>query len=254
LSQIQKNQTDQSCFVHNNNCYLLYDGELLKGPEAGLLNRDIFQQATEYQIITTGGRGQAWFIEIDGLSTVYRRYMRGGLIARVNQQTYISPSLENTRSFKEWRMLQWMREKGLPVPRPVAASVCRWPLRFSPFYHAQILVERIPNVQTLDQVLSLRPLKIEEWHSIGQCICRFHREGIYHADLNANNILIDAESVVYLIDFDRGEMRSSLQKNTQWMQDNLLRLKRSLLKQRSIHKTYYYTEESWQALVDAYEM
>ena len=252
MSQKQKNQTNENGFVNKNDCYLLYNRELLKEPEADLLNSGIFQQATECHAITSGGRGQAWFIEMPGLSTVYRRYLRGGLVARVNRQTYIGLSLENTRSIKEWRMLQWMHKKGLPVPRPVAASVCRWPFRFSPFYRAQILLERIANVQTLDLVLSQRPLGDEEWRLVGQCLRYFHNAGVYHADLNANNILLDTESKVYLIDFDKGEIRGDQLKNTQWMRDNLQRLKRSLLKQQAIHPDYHFNEKNWQTLISAY--
>jgi len=252
LSQIQKNQTNENCFIHKKDCYLLYNGELLKEPEACLLNSGIFQQATEYHAVTAGGRGQAWFIEMPGLSAVYRKYMRGGLVAHVNQQTYLSLSLESTRSVKEWRLLQWMFEESLPVPRPIAASVCRWPFRFSPFYRAQILLERIVNAQTLDQVLRQRPLEADEWHLVGQCIRRFHNAGIFHADLNASNILLDTEQKVYLIDFDKGEIRGDQPINAQWMQDNLQRLKRSLLKQQAIHPVYHYTEKSWQTLLGAY--
>jgi len=233
---------------------MLYNPQLLQNPSACLPDLDVLQNSVSAQRITSGGRGQAWFVEIDGLSGVLRKYMRGGLIARLVQQTYISLSFENTRSVKEWRLLQWMRAQGLPVPQPIAASVCRWPLKVSPLYRAQILVERIPDVQTLDQLLAQRELNEAEWQSVGLCICEFHNAGIYHADLNANNILWDAKGKVYLIDFDKGELRNINAKDNTWKQQNLQRLKRSLLKQLRINSQYYFTEENWRRLIDAYEV
>lgn len=252
MSQKDKNQSSESCFTDKNGCFLLFDPELLHSPEASLLSRDIFKQADNYQLITNGGRGQAWFVELGGISAVYRKYMRGGLIARINRQTYISLSHESTRSIKEWRLLQWMFKQGLPVPRPVAASSCRFPFSYSPFYQAQILVERLPYVETLDHILSQQVLEDKVWQAIGQSIRRFHNAGIYHADLNANNILLNAAFTVYLIDFDKGELRDDQQENALWKQENLQRLKRSLNKQQSIHQQYHFTEDNWQVLLAAY--
>ena len=239
-------------FIHENGRYLLYNPDLLISPDVDLLCCGIFQKADSYQPVTEGGRGQAWFIKINGLSAVYRKYMRGGLISKINQQTYFSLSQENTRSIKEWRLLESMAKRDLPVPRAIAASVSRWPFKYSPFYRAQILVELIPNVQVLDQILNKRELKSEEWTLIGECIRRFHDENVCHADLNANNILINELSTVYLIDFDKSEIRQSQNKLESWKLANLQRLKRSLLKQQSIHASYYFSEDNWQTLLAAY--
>jgi len=113
-------------------------------------------------------------------------------------------------------------------------------------------VQRIADVKTLDQLLTERKLEPHEWRGVGECIRQFHDAGIYHADLNANNILLDKNSKVYLIDFDKGERRKAMQKNSQWMQNNLQRLKRSLLKQQRIRNNYFFTEENWQLLLVAY--
>lgn len=252
MSHKHKHKNNSECTAHENNCTLLYNPRLLSNPHASLLSGDILQQASESEKISNAGRGQAWFIEFDGLAAVYRKYMRGGLVAKLNRQTYISPNLQNTRSIKEWHLLQWMFDRGLPVPQPIAASACRWPFSFSPFYRAQILVQRIADVKTLDQLLTERKLEPHEWRGVGECIRQFHDAGIYHADLNANNILLDKNSKVYLIDFDKGERRKAMQKNSQWMQNNLQRLKRSLLKQQRIRNNYFFTEENWQLLLVAY--
>lgn len=253
MSHKHKIHSDGGCLIHKNDSYLLYNPLLLASPEPDLLYSGIFHKSDSHKPVAAGGRGQAWFVEIGGLSAVYRKYMRGGLISRINQQTYFGLSQECSRSFKEWRLLQLMFELGLPVPRPIAASVTRWPFRYSPFYRAQILVELIPDVQVLDQILIQRELTAEEWALVGKCIRRFHDKGIYHADLNANNILLNELSTVYLIDFDKSEIRSIMNNEATWMDANLQRLKRSLLKQRSIHKNYHFTENNWQTLETAYK-
>ncbi len=252
MSQKHQKQSDSTCFIHDKSCHLLYDSKLLAQPEAELLNTAIFQVAQHVHRVTSGGRGQAWFMELEGVAAVYRKYWRGGLVAKVNQQTYFSFTLHNTRSINEWRLLQKMHQQGLPVPRPIAASVCRWPFVISPFYRAQILVQRIADAQTLDQLLGKQALDSKVWGAVGQCIRLFHHAGVYHDDLNANNILLDGAGNVYLIDFDKGEFREAQQKNAMWMQANLQRLKRSLLKQQAKSSSYYFSEDNWQQLLAAY--
>ena len=245
----------------DSHCQLLYDPELLSHPAAGFLQQEIFSHALDYQLITAGGRGRAWFIELQGLSTVLRAYQRGGLLARINRQTYLGWSVEQSRAFREWRLLHTLYQLGLPVPQPVAASICRWPTRFSPFYRAHILLKRIADVQTLQQRLGKQPLESEVWARLGRCICRFHNLGVYHDDLNASNILLDHEQRVYLIDFDKGEIRTQTEEDEDqpapWKQKNLQRLHRSLLKQQGIMQagqaSFYFTEDDWQCLLKAYK-
>lgn len=233
-------------------CQLLYNPQLLHSPNASLLSCGILRQAKSHQQISTGGRGQAWFLEMDDFSAVLRAYQRGGLVAHFNQQTYWGIDVESSRAFKEWRLLQMMLDEGLPVPVPVAASVCRWPFSFSPLYRAHILVERIPASVTLDQLLGKQPPGEGLWGRIGQCIRQFHNAGVFHADLNANNILLDDKQKVYLIDFDKGEFRENQPAGVQWKQDNLQRLLRSLLKQQGLTKKYFYTEQGWGELIAGY--
>ena len=61
---------------------------------------------------------------------------------------------------------------------------------------------------------------------VGATVADFHAAGAYHADLNAHNVLIGRERI-WLIDFDRGELRVP---RAGWRHANLARL------QRSIHK------------------
>lgn len=239
--------------IDKNGCSLLYDPQLLDNPLPVFLSHGIFDQALSCQQITQSGRGQAWFIELTNLSTVLRSYQRGGLVAKFNQQTYIGWSPEGSRAYKEYRLLNQLCEMDLPVPRPIAASFCRWPLDVVPLYRAHILLQRIPNVQTLDHLLAEDSLDSAVWKGVGACIRRFHDMGVHHADLNANNILLDDQQAVYLIDFDKSEIRKEKQQEAQWKWENLLRLKRSLLKQQALREEYFFSEENWETLTSAYK-
>ena len=71
--------------------------------------------------VESGGRGGAWFVETPFGPAVLRRYLRGGLVAQVNRDRYLWRGSNRTRSFAEFRLLRAVAEKGVPVPRPIAA-------------------------------------------------------------------------------------------------------------------------------------
>jgi 3-deoxy-D-manno-octulosonic acid kinase len=85
---------------------------------------------------------------------------------------------------------------------------------------------------------------------VGAEIARFHAHGVYHADLNAHNILL-TDASVWLIDFDRGELRHPARA---WQQANLARLKRSLLKIGAARNgEAEFERDLWLPLVAAWE-
>jgi 3-deoxy-D-manno-octulosonic acid kinase len=65
------------------------------------------------------------------------------------------------------------------------------------------------------------------WGRIGKCIRQFHDAGLWHADLNARNIMLNDQSEVFLIDFDRARLTPGKAVNGE---GNLKRLNRSLIK------------------------
>lgn len=169
--------------------------------------------------VACGGRGGAWFISSGLNRWVLRQYCRGGMVARFIRHFYWFSGEDSVRAFSEFRLLTQMFDAGLPVPKPVAARYSR----VATFgYRAQILLERIPAATTFAEHLS--GYDPDLWRRVGRLVRRFHDHGVYHADLNCHNILV-VENRLYLIDFDKGEIRAN---DEAWKQQNLNRLKRSV--------------------------
>lgn len=183
--------------------------------------------AEQARPVTSGGRGAAWFLDSPLGRWVLRRFCRGGLPGRFIKRSYLFLGRSRVRSIREYELLLSLREQGLPVPAPIAAGYWRQGLQ----YQAALILERIENSKPLMEFQ--HPDHGSLWQQAGVCIRRFHDQGVYHADLNANNILVrdDGEqSEIYLIDFDRGRYHSDRRATAPWKQANLTRLARSVRK------------------------
>ena len=230
------------------NTHILFDASLISKPTQNLFNHTWLANHGQVELISSG-RGQAWFIEYQNQQWVLRHYMRGGLVAKFNKDLYLGFDVKATRAWQEWLFLHELNKKNLPVPVPVAACV-EWPFGCAAgLYRSDILLQRIEGATTLASRLEKNPLDARSWQQIGECICQFHQHNVYHADLNANNILFDADDKIYLIDFDKGCIRQA----GDWKQDNLNRLKRSLLKLQANAEQFYFNDADWQQLLSAYE-
>ena len=190
------------------------------------------------------GRGSAWFLRHGGRELVLRHYRRGGIFGPWLGDRYLWLGFDCSRAAREWNLLADLHARGLPVPRPIAASVRRTGL----VYRADLVTERIAAAESLAQRLARERLDAEHWRAVGRCIRQFHAVGVYHADLNAHNVLL-AASRVYLVDFDRGRCRA----HGTWQAANLARLRRSLDKLARQSKSFFCTENDWIALGEGYD-
>lgn len=202
------------------------------------------------------GRYITWFVDpcletslndieaIKNTEWVLRHYYRGGLMEKLSKDKYLYTGLNQTRAVSELALLTQLYNEGFAVPKPIAANVERHGLQ----YCADIIIERVAGAQDLVAKLSKESMTIAQWEQLGSCIAKFHQRGVYHADLNAKNILI-TENTFYLIDFDRGELR---QPNAKWQGANLERLRRSFNKEKRKLPSLHFTESDWQALMKGY--
>jgi 3-deoxy-D-manno-octulosonic acid kinase len=172
--------------------------------------------------LQAGGRGGVAVIATPAGECVLRHYRRGGLVARLLGDRYLWRGADRTRPFTEFRLLAEITRRGLPGPLPVAARYQRSGM----FYRADLMTRRIADAHTLAHCQADGRLDRALAAAVGELVARFHREGIWHADLNAHNVLV-APAGLHLIDFDRGCVRAA---DATWQQSNLQRLRRSLLK------------------------
>ncbi|MEC4678492.1 MAG: 3-deoxy-D-manno-octulosonic acid kinase [Nitrospirota bacterium] len=191
------------------------------------------------------GRGRVLFVRDASYQFVLRHYRRGGFISKFFTDHYIWQGLQQTRAWAEWHLLKLMVEKGLPVPKPVAARV----IKHGRTYTADLLTLTLPDCQSLAEHFQKETCTKEILFEAGQTIHHFHHVGIYHADLNAHNILINQTGRIYLLDFDRGRKRQG----QAWKKQNLSRLHRSFCKLARENKSATSFAEKWEMLLQGYE-
>ncbi len=221
---------------------ILFDTDRVRQAEPEWFVPSAWQQRA--RPVDSGGRGGAWFVDAPFGQAVLRRYLRGGLMAKLTHDRYVWRGAMATRSFAEFRLSRAMIERGVPVPPPIAAVYRREGL----LYRCAILVERLPDVRTLAD----RAMVAGDgapWEEAGRLVARAHRAGLDHADLNAHNLMFDSRGQGWVIDLDRGRMVIPA---TGWRVRNLARLKRSLLKLRG-QRDVAAVERDFARLRDAYD-
>ena len=237
--------------------YVLYDASIIADPSLQLFDRDYHtnQSAQQNNSLPTAelstesgiGRARVVYLTFEDKTWVLKHYYRGGAVASILKDQYLGFDVEKSRAFREWRLLKKMRQLGLPVPDAVAAHVDKKMF----YYRADLITEKIANSKTLADVLEKNAISTEQWKKVGVCIKSFHQHDIYHADLNARNILLTESGDVYLIDFDNSYIRVN---STSWKMQNLARLKRSLLKFKKNVTAFNFSEDNWSELLMAYKL
>jgi 3-deoxy-D-manno-octulosonic acid kinase len=239
-------------------------GNLPPDAAESMFDPQFWRARNELQEVTAG-RGSAWFIASGGRQWVLRHYRRGGFIARLSPDRYVWAGESRVRAFAEWRLLDLMRGRGLPVPRPVAARYQRAGLR----YRCDLITERIVDAQPLSSALAAGALAESMWRAVGAAVARLHQAGVDHADLNAHNILLEAGGAVSVIDFDRGRLRAPSRAGgsggpggpagaagdgtlSTWAARNLGRLRRSLAKISRGLPRGRYSARDWQWFMAGY--
>lgn len=195
-------------------------------------------------IDTAGGRGRVLFVAAGDEQWVLRHYHRGGMMTPALGDLYLWTGAARTRSMREFALLAALHDEGLPVPRPVAARYWREGI----FYRADLITVRIPAARSLAAIAARAVPPDPVWRAIGACVRRFHDAGVFHADLNAHNIVVDAEANIFLVDFDRGRRLPG----GPWKRANLRRLNRSLHKIGVSLAEPDFERRQWRALTEGY--
>jgi 3-deoxy-D-manno-octulosonic acid kinase len=205
-----------------------------------------YWQGKDAIIAEKKGRSSTWFFDYANGVGVLRHYWRGGLIGRLLSDQYFYTGLKNTRIYKEYLLLVELEHRGLNVPKPLAAQIAYRGL----IYRGDLITQAIPNAESLLDILKIRAVSDDEIISIGKTIADFHQQGVFHADLNINNIMLDNSGKVYIIDFDRGRLVKPMHT---CLKGNIQRLNRSFIKEKGRNSRFYWDSAQWQLLINAYQ-
>ena len=227
---------------------ILFDATVLA--QAGVADGRAFEaawfDATRWRALDVrGGRGSVRVADAPFGASVLRHYRRGGMVASLLGDNYVWAGEDRTRGFAEFRMLVQLRSLGLDVPSPVATRY----VRHGSTYRADLITRRIENAVTFAELLFDGGADAALVERIGEAIATFHSVGAFHADLNAHNILVDDQKV-WLIDFDRGELRTPA---WSWRRANLSRLLRSCRKILGASRGDAFESSLWGSLTHSYE-
>jgi hypothetical protein len=124
---------------------------------------------------------------------VIRPYRRGGLVRFVNAATYASP-----RRFRdEAQVHRYLWEAGLPTVEPLGCAWRRSGVGVEGLYFTR-WVEAHPWARSFDPAA---------WPQIETLIFALSDLGCWVPDLNATNLLVQADGRVLALDFDRAGFR-----------------------------------------------
>lgn len=189
-----------------------------------------------------GGKVSAIFFDYESNHLVTKHYYRGGFIAKLVADKYIWLGLKKTRAYQEMQLLHAMYNQGLPVAKPFAAYI----QQHGCYYQMDIITHRIEDAVSLAELCATETH--QHWASVGHVIKLFHDKNIYHADLNAHNILF-AKNRFYIIDFDKAKVCKQILPS--WKKNNLQRLYQSMQKLKK-QGVVQFNEQDWQQLLAGY--
>ena len=172
-----------------------------------------------------GGRCSITVDEIRGIgSVVVKNYRRGGLLRHLVKQRYVKWG--KTRCQREYDIINKVIDLGVGAPKPVAYAY-----QGRLFYRCWLVTREIEQQETLAQ-LSLMDVDraVAVIGQIADHISTLIQNQILHVDLHPGNVLVDSNSRVYLIDFDKA--RYSNQNKDKLREKYLSRWRRAVVKHR----------------------
>jgi hypothetical protein len=152
-----------------------------------------------------GGRGAAVSVPFGpgGERAVVRRCRRGGLLGRLLGGRYLG----SARPMREISVSEAARAAGVPTPECLAAVV----RRRGPFCFLDLISREIPDAISLEEWLRRNAnapagAASDVGSAVADAFLRLVQAGIYHPDLHAGNVLIqarDGRPLAHIIDLDK---------------------------------------------------
>ena len=203
-----------------NNQFIFYDKEIGINIEEWFL-RENFEDETKPN--TKLIHNKKW---------IKKHYVRKGLMAFLGD-LYLNSSIQHTRSYLEFSLLNDLYKKGFPTCKPIIG----WVKKSKFTYTANLITEYIPSVN-LKTYITQNKMKEKDWYLIGALIANLHKHNVFHGDLNITNILVNEDDKriekFLLIDFDKSELKKYLTVKSK--ESNLDRILRSLKKNNLFNK------------------
>ena len=172
----------------------------------------------------SGGRGGIFYADIAGLGRiVIRGYRHGGILGGILGGRFLSPK----RFLNELAMTERARELGVTLLEPVGIAYRETVMGARGFW----ISRRMEEATSLHAYMIAFPPAREVIGKAARAVAGMHENGIGHADLNIQNIMIVSKEKgleVSIIDFDKAFRRDFLPPEERMRQ--LRRLDRSLLK------------------------
>ena len=221
---------------------IVYDADRISEPEMNLFDPQFWLSSGKV-VGKAAGRGNALMVETPFGEAVLREYLRGGVVAKISRNRYMFSGFARSRPFAEASVMAKLEDLEMPIPG-LLGGVCH---RHGTCYSAALMTLRIPNAVPLADLLPACSGTDAIWIEIGKCVRKFHLAGLYHADLNVRNIMVDSSGKIWLIDFDRARF---LKTGSSQFKNNLDRLLRSLRK--SWKGSVQALDESWNLLLQGY--
>lgn len=157
----------------------------------------VLQQPSEHAHCLSG-RSAMLGGSIDGVGeVVMKTYRRGGFLRFFLGHLHMR--LAQSRSRKEFKMLERVRELGVNAPEPVAY------IEYGEFwYKAWLVTKRIPGAETLiDIAYQDESRAIALGKEVARQIGKLIKHGVYHIDLHPGNIVVSKDCEVFIVDFDK---------------------------------------------------
>lgn len=180
-----------------------------RGAVTAWVRRDLVEDATRAGLLDPDrlaaralarhqGRGTSWTIQVGAQRGVLRRYRHGGALRRLLGDRYRSP-----RCLDEAAVTVALRARGAPCPEPLAAIVEELPtgaLRLA------LVTREVEGARAAPEALAARRgvrARRQALRTLALAVRAFHDAGGDHPDLNARNLLLDAEGRGWVLDLDR---------------------------------------------------